>query len=57
MPELQDTTEFILNRYYNVESRVFEFGDIPENKSDSSDKGRSYYFELFCEPDNGIAQT
>ncbi len=39
LPEQQGATEIILNRYYNVESRVFEYGEIPVNKSDSSDKG------------------
>jgi ATP-dependent exoDNAse (exonuclease V) beta subunit len=32
-----DLSEFKLNSFYNIESKVFEFGEIPENKREQSD--------------------
>jgi ATP-dependent exoDNAse (exonuclease V) beta subunit len=33
IPELQEEKELNLKKYYNDENRVFEYGQIPENKS------------------------
>jgi ATP-dependent helicase/nuclease subunit A len=37
MPEFQEGTEFVLKSHYNNENRVFEYGAIPENKSEVTD--------------------
>ena len=37
VPESRLVTDLILNNHYNSETRVFEYGDIPENKAESTD--------------------
>jgi ATP-dependent exoDNAse (exonuclease V) beta subunit len=38
IPELQEGQGFTLRSHYNVGNRVFEYGEIPENKSDTTNK-------------------
>ena len=38
VPEFQEGKELILKSHYNDETRVFEYGEIPENKNETSDK-------------------
>jgi len=38
VPEYQEGSEFTINGHYSDETRVFEYGEIPENKSETEDK-------------------
>jgi ATP-dependent exoDNAse (exonuclease V) beta subunit len=38
IPEIKVETEFILNSHYDDQNRVFEYGEIPVNKSTIADK-------------------
>ena len=38
IPDIKKDDNLVLNRYYNVESRIFEYGDIPQNICESTHK-------------------
>jgi ATP-dependent helicase/nuclease subunit A len=38
VPEVSESKDLILNSHYNDDNKVFEFGTIPENKSDTYEK-------------------
>src|SRR5664280_435262 len=38
IPEVHNNSEFTLKSHYNEDSRIFEYGEIPENKDKPTDK-------------------
>jgi ATP-dependent exoDNAse (exonuclease V) beta subunit len=38
IPEFKDGKEFTLNSHYSDENKIFEYGEITENRSDTTDK-------------------